>query len=152
MKTHLFSAGAAACMFSAVLLAQSAQPPSSSAQKSTDTRVTVSGCVERADQVAGNTATTTVDSLEFVLIKPQPEKPTGTTGTATADAAAAPAADRMYRLDGRVDELNPHVGQKVEVSGTVADLPTAPAGTSSSTSAPRLKVESIKTLSPTCAR
>ena len=152
MRAHLFMAGVAACVCSAALLAQSQQPPASAAAKGTDSRVTVSGCVERADQAAGNTATTTVDSLEFVLIKSQPEKPTGTTGTATADASAAPTSDRMYRLDGRVDELNPHVGQKVEISGTVAEMPTAPAGTSSATTAPRLKVESIKTLSPTCAR
>ena len=144
MRTHLLIGCASACLCSAVLVAQSPSP-----QKSADARVTVTGCVERADQMAGNTATTTVDSLSYVLIKAQPEKPTGTAGVA-ADRNAAP--DRLYRLDGKQEELNPHVGHKVEVTGTVAEVATAPAGATSSTNAPRLKVEAVKMLEPTCPR
>lgn len=150
MRARLFFASAcAAALCSAAPIAQS----STTAQKKTDAtdRVTLSGCIERADQLAGNAATTTVDSLTFVLVQPKAEAPTGTSGTATPDRASA-AATRMYRLDGRVEELNPHVGQKVEVSGTVAETPTAPAGAGSSTNAPRLKVESVKMLAPTCPR
>ena len=143
MRTRQFLAcAAAACLWSVVLMAQQKDPTS---------RVTVSGCVERADQLAGNAATTTVDSLSFVLVKPKPETPTGTSGSVTADATTL-ASDRLYRLDGPVEELNPHVGHKVEVSGTIAEAPTAPAGASSSTNAPRLKVESVKMLDVTCRR
>jgi hypothetical protein len=144
MRAQLFTACAIASLCSAGLLAQA---------KSADERVTVTGCVERADQMAGNAATTTVDSLTFVLIKSQPEKPTGTSGTSSRQSAVdSPQSDRMYRLDGQQDELNPHVGHKVEISGTVAETPTAPAGATSSTHAPRLKVESVKMLEPTCPR
>ena len=146
MKAHLCFAFASACLCSAGLLAQSTAP----AQKSSENRVTVTGCVERADQMAGSAATTTVDSLSFVLIKSKPEKPTGTAGT----TPASPATDmnRMFRLDGKMEDLNPRVGQKVEVSGVIAETPTAPAGATSSTNAPRLRVESIKMLDPTCQR
>ncbi|HZT75040.1 MAG TPA: hypothetical protein VFA27_00180 [Vicinamibacterales bacterium] len=100
--------------------------------------------------MSGSAATTTVDSLSFVLIKSQPGKPTGTTGRITPERSAA--SDRMYRLDGKQADLNPRVGQKVEVTGTIADTPTAPAGATSATHAPRLTVESITMLDPTCPR
>ena len=146
MTTRLYVTATAAFVWSAGLLAQ----PPGAAPKSADSRITVTGCVERADQVTGNTATTTVDSLSFVLIKPRADKPTGTSGTAASDAAAQP--DRMYRLDGKLEELNPHVGHKVEIAGMVAETPTAPAGATSSTNAPRLKVESIRMIEPACPR
>ena len=144
MRAHLFVASASACLWSAILVAQSPSAP-----KSADTRVTVTGCIERADQMAGNSATTTVDSLSYVLIRPQADKPIATSGTATEHNAAL---DRMYRLDGKQEELNPHVGHKVEVTGTVAETPTAPAGATSSTNAPRLKVEAVKMIEPSCPR
>ncbi len=155
MRARLFLACAAAASLSSAGLF--AQTTTAGAARDATSRVTVSGCVERADQMAGNTATTTVDSLMFVLVQPKPEAATGTAGTAgttgaTAPEAGASSSPRMYRLDGKLEELNLHVGQKVEVSGTVADPPTAPAGASSSTGAPRLKVESVKMLAPTCPR
>ena len=146
MRAQLLITTVAACALAVGLVAQTSAP----GQKNTDSRVTVTGCIERADQMAGNTATTTVDSLSFVLIKSQPAKPTGTTGATAGDQSPTP--DRMYRLDGKLEDLNPHVGHKVEISGTVAEVPTAPAGASSSTNAPRLKVEAVKMLEPTCPR
>jgi hypothetical protein len=144
MRAQLFTACAIASLCSAGLLAQA---------KSGAERVTATGCVERADQVAGDAAATTVDSLSYVLIKSHPEKPTGTSGTISRQSAVdSQQSDRMYRLDGKQDELNPHVGHKVEISGTVAEAPTAPAGATSSTHAPRLKVESVKMLDATCPR
>ena len=147
MKAQLYVACAMASLCTAGLVAQTST--ATSTQDSRENRITVIGCVERADQMSGNAATTTVDSLSFVLIKPQPEKPTGTTGGSGADRTAS---DRMYRLDGKLEDLNPRVGQKVEVSGTVAETPTAPAGATSSTNAPRLRVESVKVIEPTCPR
>jgi hypothetical protein len=44
------------------------------------------------------------------------------------------------------------VGHKVEIAGIVAETPTAPAGATSSTHAPRLKVESIRMIEPACPR
>jgi hypothetical protein len=118
-------------------------------------KITLTGCVERADQMTpSGTAATTVDSLSFVLIN-------ATKGTADAQAetvgtSGAKNAPRMsmYRLDAEVSKLNPHVGHKVEVtgaldaaaaSGPVSDPPAAE-------HAPKLKVETVKMLSETCAR
>ena len=149
MRTLLFAGVALSC--AAALGAQSQSK--SSADRDAMKRVTVRGCVERADQVTPNDTTTTVDSLSFVLIKPMADKATGTTGTVTADAARAntDTDPRLYRLDGTVDQLNPHVGQKVEIVGTV-ETPTEPKGTISPANVPRLKVESVKMLSATCPR
>ena len=109
-------------------------------------KITITGCVERADQVASPTATvgTTVDSLTFVLRTPPPSETAGTSGT-------RPAGDKGYRLDGDVAKLNPHVGHKVEISGFVTE-PAATSGAASSGEGPKVKVDSIKMLSETCAR
>jgi hypothetical protein len=117
--------------------------------------ITVTGCVERADQVAASTtAAATVDSLTFMLIHAENgtadrQQPTGTSG------AGGAAKGSSYRLDADVSTLNPHVGHKVEVTGTV-DAPTSPSATSteptSPSNAPRLKVAHVKMVSETCAR
>src|SRR5437773_10865842 len=79
-----------------------AQAPSGNQTNQTaPATVTLTGCVERADQVAGNaTLTTTVDSLSFMLIKATKgtaaeARPTGTTG-----APANTEAGGMYWLNG----------------------------------------------------
>ena len=58
----------------------------------------------------------------------------------------------LSQLGAVVAQLNLHVGHKVEVTGTVADSATAPAGAGSSTNVPRLKVDSVKMLDATCPR
>ena len=80
MTTRQFlSCAAVACLMSAGALAQTQTPPPKTSPALTPSsnanRVTVSGCVERADQMQSASATTTVDSLSFVLIKPTVEKP-----------------------------------------------------------------------------
>jgi hypothetical protein len=109
-------------------------------------KITITGCVERADQVAGAASTlgTTVDSLSFVLLTP----PSGTAGTSGTKNAGS---DKGYRLDGDVKKLNPHVGHKVEISGFV-DEPAATGGTAAAANGPKVKVESIKMLAETCGR
>jgi hypothetical protein len=114
-------------------------------------RVTVTGCVERADQMQQPSTTgTTVDSLSFVLVKAkdtnnEPPTATGTTG-ATRTAGATESDPRLYRLDAAVEKLNPHVGHKVEITGTVSGA-TADVGTPA-----KLKVEEVKMISSTCQR
>jgi hypothetical protein len=120
-------------------------------------KVTVVGCVERADQIlARENLGTTIDSLTFVLVKAEE-------GRASDQPAPAPRGGQQdvgktFRLDADVDTLNPHVGHRVEIVGTVpAD---APVGTSGRADAepgaagppPMLKVESVKMLSSTCSR
>ncbi len=128
--------------------AASAQTPSRAPD-----RVTVVGCIERKDSTQPSSETTAIDSLSFVLIRPARTSPTGTSGMVDlgrADTAAD--ADRLYRLDAPVAQLTLHVGQKVEVTGTVADRATSPAGAGSSANVPRLKVETVTVLDTACPR
>jgi hypothetical protein len=158
----------AAVLSTGTLIAQSqsaAQPP---AQKPSNAdRVTVTGCIERADQLSasGSTIGTTVDSLDFVLIKADAQSsssaasrkptPTGTSGTS---GAATASVGPMYRLDAEVEDLNPHVGHRVEIVGTREATAAAAGGAQADTAnphpstAPRLHVESVKMLSESCPR
>ena len=145
----------AVCMGVAGLVAQttstatSGTPGQTTASKAGD-KVTISGCVERADQVATPaSAGTTVDSLSFVLINTPPQQ-VGTTGS-TGAANRETSMDKGYRLDAEVGKLNPHVGHKVEIAGTVVE-PAMTSGAASAANGPKVKVDSIKMLSETCAR
>src|SRR5712691_5449397 len=97
--------GAVACAVAIGVAAQTANPPqtpnpspspSSSQTKSTSgmDKVTVTGCVQRADTAA----------------------PSGTASAATASS---------YKLDADDAKLTPHVGHKVEISGTVEPASSA---------------------------
>jgi len=69
---------------------------------------------------------------------------------ATSGAAGAAAgAKASYRLDGTDSTLTPHVGHKVEITGTLEERPASAAG---GTNAPAgtLKVDSVKMVSTTC--
>jgi hypothetical protein len=140
----LFLAALALTAQTATPQAQPKSPTTPAAEK-----ITVTGCVERADQMngAGTTVGTTIDSLHFVLVN----IPTGPVGTSGAKDPAAPAMDKGYRLDGDVDTLTSHVGHKVEITGFVA-TPAATSGPATSVNGPMVKVESIKMLSETCGR
>jgi hypothetical protein len=145
-------------VFAITLQAQAPATTAAQADRSTSAKVTLTGCVERADQVAGNSApaAATVDSLTFVLTHAikgtadnTPPAPVGTAGS-TAGAGVG----QMYRLDGATSQLNPHVGHKVEVVGSPDPAATTPqsAEPASAVNAPNLKVDSIKMVSETCAR
>ena len=114
-------------------------------------KITITGCVERADQMASagaSTLGTTVDSLSFVLVD---TPPSGTAGTSGVRGEAAASTDKGYRLDADVAKLNPHVGHKVEISGYV-DEPAATNGAANSVNGPKVKVETIKMIAETCGR
>ncbi len=140
-------------------------PPPQNRSDSSDRRITITGC-----------------------LKPVPAGPTGTTGTADAtpgatDAKGDPAAGdakflltnvapadssgdpkaaaaRTYRLVANESALLPHVGKKLELTGTVDEQPSStrsqsatPSDASSPASiasAPKLIVESGKVLAPSC--
>jgi len=70
-------------------------------------------------------------------------------GTAGAPAAAVA---KTYRLDAAESMISPHVGHKVEITGTVEEQAGSPAGASASSTAtaPRLKAESVKMVAATC--
>jgi hypothetical protein len=124
-----------------------ATPQQNPATKQAD-KITITGCVERADQVQQPTGSlgTTVDSLQFVLLDLPPET-AGTAGTKPAPGSAV----KGYRLDGDVAKLNPHVGHKVAITGFV-DEPAATNAAAAAANGPKVKVESIRMIAETCAR
>jgi hypothetical protein len=167
------------CLAASVLLftaapqaQQPAHPKPGSTATQTDTsrpapsdssqRVTLTGCVERADQVTNPAATVglTVDSLDFVLIHANIGSAEGASATpAPVGTSGTSDAGRMYRLDADVDELNRHVGHKVEVVGSrdVRSQPPAAGQAAQATNpnaatAPLFHVDSVKMVSETCDR
>jgi hypothetical protein len=142
----------AALACAAALHAQA--PAAQETNRVTPGEVTITGCVERADQMAANSTAAAVDSLTFMLIHAEAgtadeTRPTGTSGTTVVSRG------NSYKLEGDVATLNPHVGHKVEITGTIA-APTAPTADSvepaSPAAASRLKVDHIKMVADTCGR
>jgi hypothetical protein len=120
-------------------------------------KITVVGCVERADQILSReNLGTTVDSLTFVLVKAEEGK--ASDQPSPAPRAGEPDGGKTYRLDVDLDTINPHVGHRVEVTASLP--PNRPVGTTGRPDAeprgaappPVLKVESVKMLSSTCGR
>jgi hypothetical protein len=154
MSRHIWTIGV--LTLGCAIAVQAQAPAGREANRAAPDEITITGCVERADQVsAAVTAGTTVDSLSFVLIKAT--KGTAADSRARGTSGTTPATEKegTYRLDADVSMLNPHVGHKVEVTGTLAAAaPTAgvSADPSSATTVPKLKVGRVKMLSETCGR
>jgi hypothetical protein len=141
-----------AAIVSVSLTAQTT-PSSSNANK-----VTVTGCVQRATSEAptgtSGVAGAVKPDTQFVLANASAGTATaGTSGTTTPATSAMPTAPR-YRLDDAEQaKIAPHVGHRVEISGTIDDAssPSAtPGATSTATPAPKLKVDAIKMLASSC--
>jgi len=117
----------------------------------------VTGCLERkaasiatpgpAGAPAGN------DAPSFVLTKVM--RPVGTAGSSSAPAASS------YRLDADASKLASHVGEKVEITGMLANRSDnssasrpaggdAPQARAAGADGPQLKVDSVKMIAKTC--
>jgi hypothetical protein len=147
-------------------VALQAQTPSTPTQtpstSSNANKVTVTGCIQRASaQTPTGTSGTSgaaVPDTQFILANASAGTSTaGTSGTANPSSSAMSTAPR-YRLDdGAESKITPHVGHKVEITGTVDEQshPTgsgATAGaTSSGAAAPKLKVDSIRMIASSCS-
>jgi len=153
---------AATFAFSAALIAQSpppSQPPPSSSSKAGT--VTVTGCIERANSAGttGTSGTAGASAGGFILANATMGSSSATSSPTTPPAAAGTSMSKgsQYRLDADDAKLSPHVGHKVEVTGTVepsSSAPPAAAGTatgSSAANAPKLKVDSVKMVSASCS-
>jgi len=175
MHRALLAAACAACLSVAAGAQTPAQGAAGSAGASADARgpapsstVVMTGCVERADQLtpsSGSPVGNSVDSLDFVLTHaqlgdsahPVTPAPTGTSGSASP-AGTDNGIGSMYKLDGQLETINPHVGHHVEITGTRepsatgAKPPSATAVNPSAANAPTIKVMSMRMLSETCAR
>jgi len=164
MNKSIWSAACAAVAVSlaASLVAQGTPEQTSSSSKS-NAPVTVTGCLQRATEPGGTAGTTGTSAsrageTKFILTNAAPGSSSGsTTGTAGSSAAAMSS---QYRLDADDSKLSPHVGHKVEVTGTIDQAssssgstanPPSSAGSASSMSAPKLKVDSVRMIASTCS-
>jgi hypothetical protein len=119
-------------------------PPTSTnaGRANADKKVTYSGCIER--QPASAAAVTGAPTMPFMLTN------ASTAGAGAAVATSGSAGAKMsYRLDGTESTLTPHVGHKVEITGTIEEQRPASAA-ASNTPAGTLKVDSVKMVSTTC--
>ena len=140
--------------------ALSAQVPPNARTGDSDARLTVIGCIQRsAPSPAATTGTTAIPAGEtkYVLSNitlsadPSPASP------AESAARAMSEAVKMYRLDDSADSLiAPHVGDRVEVTGTLRRNPPSPTGTTGTTrepsaneaaNAPLLRVDAVRKIS-----
>jgi hypothetical protein len=143
--------GAVVWATTAALLAQTPPPtPQSSSQRDAAKAITVSGCIARAPQAATGTsgaAGAAGMATKFVLTNAAISA-AGTTGTAGTPASSVASE---YKLDADDAKLTPHVGHKVEITGTVdaARTMTQPPAASAA-NAPTLKVDNVKMVASTC--
>src|SRR5262245_1123790 len=114
--------------------ATQAPPTSTQAGRATaaEKKVTYSGCIER--QPASAAAVTGAPTMPFMLTNAAAAGAGAPVATSGAGAGAAAGAKASYRLDGTESTLTPHVGHKVEITGTLQERPAAggtnaPAGT-----------------------
>jgi hypothetical protein len=151
MKRLLLLAGLAMAVGSISLMAQETAKP----QTMTKDSITVTGCLQ-----AGTTPDTF--TLSNVTQAAAATSATGTTGaTATATATTGQkSTDTKYELvaSGSVN-LKPHVGHKVEITGTEAKGAMGTSGSTPSTSAPsgtakadakKITVTAVKHVAATC--
>ena len=148
-----------ASAFAAISLAAQA-PNSTSANAAaggTAKQITVTGCIQRADAVAATpTAPADPDSLQYVLVRPNPEQ--SNSGAAPAATGTTGESRVMYRLSGDQQKLNPHVGHKVEITGTPSAITPPRAAASSATAtmpadggAPGLVVQNVRMIDASCS-
>jgi hypothetical protein len=148
---------------------------------SAEQKITVTGCLRAAPPVAPDAAATTgttgsattgtagttgaagaaaatdAADAKFVLADAIISPAKAESGSATAETTAAPGAasaggeKQTYQLIANGAALRPHVGKKLELTGTLVDQ--AAAGSSASAPAaggPSLKVESGKVVGASC--
>lgn len=164
MRKRIWTGTCAAIVvgLTAGLLAQEnpqAQQPSQSS-RSSDKSITVTGCIQQAEKGATGTsgtasapASSSANEPKFLLTNAALS--TQASGEAAGTSGAAPSAASVaseYRLDADDAKLSPHVGHKVEISGTVSkkaySATQAPAA--SAANAPKLKVDSVRMISSSC--
>jgi hypothetical protein len=138
---------------------QPPQTPPSSTQSSSAKSITVTGCLQRAEQAPTGTSGTTgtmrrSNDTKFLLTSASMSSSSSSTGTAGTTGTTAPstAVASEYRLDADDAKLTPHVGHKVEIAGTVdqssSSMTQPPAA--SAANAPKLKVDTVKMIAATC--
>src|SRR6516225_1818815 len=129
--------------------------PTRSSSQSAAKQVTVTGCVQRASAspagATGTTGTAGASSSEpsFILTNAS----SGSSSSAAPGATGTSGTPSSYRLEGDDAKLTPHIGHKVEITGELDSMPSssAPAGSSSSASAPKLKIDTVRMVAASCS-
>lgn len=109
-------------------------------------RITVTGCVVRAEGVPVTFDGNTPSDMRYLLTGAKREKRVPL-GTGTSPAAAAATGDR-FRLSGIEATISPFAGTRVEISGQV-ETPSAEAA-KAEPKLPVLRVEFAKKIAATC--
>jgi len=105
--------------------------------------IIVEGCITRGTagrSTAGTTGTTAPAPTAFMLTSAM--KPAGSTAMTTIASS--------YRLDAIDSKLSPHVGHKVEITGTVEPESASAPGGAAAMASPKLKVDNVKMIAATC--
>jgi len=134
-------------------------PASSAPQSSEGRRITVAGCLQAAPPSPTGTSGSAASTPAATTDAPaRPETSSGDPKFVLANAVSSPPdkaaaasdsrAPRPYRLIANDSALTPHVGKKLELTGTIDDQ--ASSATSSAASAPRLRVEAGKVVAEAC--
>jgi len=126
-------------------------------------RVTLAGCLQAAPAGPVGTSGTAAPAPAPSTAPDAAAKPEGGSGSAKlvlVDAVPAPAeaagnasnsaAPQTYRLIANEGALMPHVGKKLELTGTIEDQKTSASNDSSAANAPQLRVEAGKVVASTC--
>ena len=118
--------------------------------------VTVTGCVQAADQGLGSPSADSKPD-KFMLTNASLASSgaaASTPGDAPkSDAAPAPgaaASGTMYMLDGKNDELREHLNHQVEITGQIDDNTVRDPSTSSPEPRQEVNVESVRMIAATC--
>jgi len=135
-------------------------------------QITVTGCLQResASATAGTTGTTgtatSSSSASGFVLNVTPASPSSTASSSSSTAAGATTGTSgtasKYRLDADDAKLTPHVGHKVEITGSLdkSMSSTAPAGSTSAaggasasagSNGPKLKVDSVRMIAASCS-
>jgi hypothetical protein len=121
-----------------------ARPTAQANSSHSPTRLTVIGCVKRsAPEVAGTTGTTGLGSEQSGYTLVNITLPADANRNPTAEVVAENVT--MYRLDDSGNPMiAPHVGEKIEVTGTLVAQTKGSDATVLAPPAPLLKVESLR--------
>ena len=130
------------------------QEPAASQPAASAPKITLQGCVERQGSTTGTAGAvgTAGSAGSFILTKAERQP------AVAAAPAGAGAAAMTYRLDADTAKLNPHVGHKVEMTGTIEAISAArppaagapAAGAATPPAAPTFKVDEVKMLAASC--
>jgi hypothetical protein len=123
-----------------------------------DARVSVIGCVRRAEPAPGATVGVTAvpeGETEYVLANITLAEEPGHTGTTAPNSELLAQAVKIYRLDDSAKAvIAPHVGDRVAITGVIVTISSSPRGTTGTTApaagssvAPTLRVESLRKIS-----